>query len=285
MSIVVNVVNISMTPLTGPPSSLPDSAATVSSKGMAQLYVEIIRMGPKSFNMRLTTDHVRGNHVRGSEALARVSSQIDALRQADAIFNLDGLTGEVAALDQFLGQINDLNRKIQRVSSKYCPIMRFILRFLGNESLPTPIQGSLITCQGNCRTERPINYAETLVNRQDTDNNLPFLTYMIDSFLNSGSSVLNNEGSFFSLEGRVKCFKNALTYAIATFAMPVIAICTLIGVGKSFYREGCLWSIIDVPLGIALSPVIMGASAIKFFVAGILHPGLVYNNVNKIMKK
>lgn len=243
-------------------------------------HVQIFKRDANVFDMRFFVPSKRS----GRESLAIVTSQIEALRQAGATFVLCDARGNRTlpieeSSKKFSSEIDNINRKVQRISSKYCPIMRFILRSLGNRDLPMPIQGTF-SVAGHARTAFEADYAKTLVSRQEyIENNLPFLSYMIDSFLESGSSVLNHEDSCCSLEGRVKCFKNALTYAIAAFVMPVIAICALIGKGKNFYKEGCLWSIIDVPLGIAVSPLIMGATAVKFLVAGIFHPGLIYNRI------
>lgn len=279
------------------------SAIQCDEKSSSENYLYICKTGENQYELSGAGRKPEGS---GRLVLAGITAAIEALRLSGAVFKLplpqidqikDNSPGEPGLVTvpvlpndparDFQKAIHSLNCKTQAVRSSFSPPMRFILTLFGKMSLPVPING-IMDLEDIPNNSAPLvthyhaEYSSTFTRKQRwrlSSTNLPFLNYMIDSFGEAGRYVMKGEDSCCSWSGRVSCLKNAGVQAITAIAMPVLALFTLLGKRQHFDRDNICWAIIDIPLGYIASPFIALASAIKYLVAAIIHPGIVYSAI------
>lgn len=219
----------------------------------------------------------------GRHDLSAITAKISALKREGAIFNLqDGKRYNMTKEFVFKQILDDLNSKSQRVSSSFCPPIRTLLRFLGFAELPTPLFFEL---GADSKTKCEVDYMKTFKRNIEDDGvtnttRFPFLTYLIDRFVESGTYVIDNKASFCSLEGRLSCLKNAGVQLITSLFMLVISTMCLAFNWSKFQAKERGWILLDAPLGIILSPLFPFLSSVKYLAAGIFHPGAVYTKLD-----
>lgn len=182
----------------------------------------------------------------------------------------------------FKVEMINLNREIALARNRWSIPCRLLLTIFNR--LPIPLEGRVNFTNGQGDTQFQLKYLkEALLAPGMAENEqtaFPFTAYVIDysSKLTFFPVFWEDETRFCACRTRVRCMVVAMVAAAAFFASPIISLRILYKNRQQWHwRNRCI-AVLDIALGVLLTPVLAAAAAVKFASGALLAPKIAVHS-------